>query len=61
MNDVFDGNRSVIFNEFYLCKKFNSLPYGGGLSNQPARKIEQWEIIEATVTAHQKLNEGKSN
>ena len=56
MDSILDGMGNPDVTMYVLCKRHNSLPYGGGVANQPARLIEKWILIENTIDARKELD-----
>ena len=41
----------------YLCKKYGYLPHVGGVGDQPAKLMRQFEIIDEEIAKQQKINQ----
>jgi hypothetical protein len=53
---ILPTNRRAIYLH-YLCKKHGHLPHPGGLCDQPAKLMRQFEIIDEETAKQQRINQ----
>lgn len=47
-----------LLNTYLLCKRYNALPYSGGVLDQPSKIMDGFFIIDNTISEFKKSQRG---